>query len=192
MTFGYRLTVVSFVLAFGLFTSGKVDAADPAKAEGDGQFARPVIDLGVVVSDLDRAMKFYTEAIGFTKVGEFSVNADFCRDAGLTDSHELNIQVLALDGDEQGTKLKLMHLPGVKSKRGDHKFIHSQLGFSYLTIFVKDSDAALARLKKAGVKPVAKDQVRVPLKTPVPMFLTVVADPDGNLVELVGPQPKKN
>ena len=128
-------------------------------------------------------------SLDWKRIGEFAVGADFCRDTGLTDNHELKIQVLALDGDSSATNVKLMELPGVKSKPGNHKFIHSQLGFSYLTFYVNDIDAASARMKAAGVSAAGKEQVRVPLQTPVPMYLTLVADPDGNLVELVGPKP---
>jgi catechol 2,3-dioxygenase-like lactoylglutathione lyase family enzyme len=62
------------------------------------------------------------------------------------------------------------------------------LGFSYLTIVVNDTNAALARLKKAGVKPIAKTPVELPKNLAPGVFLTVVRDPDGNLVELVGPK----
>ena len=38
------------------------------------------------------------------------------------------------------------------NKPSDNATIHSQLGFSYLTIFVNDTNSATARLKAAGVK----------------------------------------
>jgi catechol 2,3-dioxygenase-like lactoylglutathione lyase family enzyme len=147
------------------------------------------MDLGIVVSDLNASLKFYTEVVGLTKTGSFSVGADFCREVGLTDSHDLNIQVLSPNGDTDGTGVKLMELPGVTSHKADQRFIHSQLGFSYLSFFVTDIDAASARMKAAGVTAVAKERVRIPLETPVPMYLTLVADPDGNLIELIGPKP---
>lgn len=152
-------------------------------------FTNNKVDLGIVVSDLDRSLKFYTEVIGLTHSSEFSVPEDFCTQAGLTDGHALNnIQVLTPNGDVQGTGVKLMQLKGVDSKKADHSFVHSTLGYSYLTFHVSNIDDALARLKAAGVKPAGEDQVRVPLETPVPLYLTLVADPDGNLIELVGPK----
>jgi catechol 2,3-dioxygenase-like lactoylglutathione lyase family enzyme len=147
-----------------------------------------VIDLGVVVSDVDASVKFYTEAIGFKEVDGFKVPAGFAKDAGLTDDKPLDIRVLQLGDDENATKLKLMQLPGVKSKKSDNRFIHSQLGISYLTIFVVDTAKALDRLEKAGVKPLAKGPVGLPEPLPQGVFLTVVRDPDGNLIELVGPK----
>jgi catechol 2,3-dioxygenase-like lactoylglutathione lyase family enzyme len=163
--------------------------AGAATHKADDAFSDATMDLGIVVSDLDRSIKFYTEVVGLTRTGEFFVGKDFCTDAGLTDGQDLSIQVLAPNGDVDGTNVKLMQVPGVKSKTSDESFVHSTLGFSYLTFYVSDMDAASARMKAAAVKPHGKDQVRVPLQTPVPMYLTVIADPDGNLIELVGPRP---
>ena len=171
----------ALLLLTGSHTSGT--AADAKKHD----FARGTIDLGVVVSDVKKAVTFYTNAIGFKEAPGFSVGADFCADAGLTDHQKLDIHVLVLDDGETATKLKLMEVPGVKSKLSDTTFIHSQLGYSYLTIYVADANAALARLKRAGVKPLAKGPVPLPPDLPPGLALTVVRDPDGNLIELIGP-----
>lgn len=152
------------------------------------EFAATTIDLGVVVSDVDKAVAFYTKAIGFKEVEGFSVPADFAGDAGLTDNQALDIRVLVLGDDETATKLKLMTVPGVSSKKGDNAFIHSQRGYSYITVMINDTTAALERLKKAGVKPLAKGPVALPKPLPQGVYLTVVRDPDGNIVELVGPK----
>jgi predicted enzyme related to lactoylglutathione lyase len=71
-----------------------------------------------------------------------------------------------------------------KSKMSDQTYITSSLGFSYLTIHVNSTKAALERLKKAGVKVLAKGPALIP---GTKVALTVVKDPDGNFVELVGP-----
>jgi catechol 2,3-dioxygenase-like lactoylglutathione lyase family enzyme len=80
-----------------------------------------------------------------------------------------------------------MEVPGVRSKKSDNTFIHSQLGYSYITIRIKDTEAAVQRLKKAGVKPEGKGPAALPKSLGEGVFLTVVKDPDGNIVELVGP-----
>lgn len=153
-----------------------------------GQFARGTIDLGVVTSDVERAVKFYTEAIGFKEIEGFTVDADFCTKAGLTDHQKLDIRVLVLDDGESATRLKLMEVPGVDSKKADNSFIHAQLGYSYLTIYVADGAATQQRLARAGVKPLAEGPVPLPPGLPPGMALTVVRDPDGNLIELIGPR----
>jgi uncharacterized protein (TIGR03067 family) len=151
------------------------------------EFSRGTIDLGMVTSNVARSVKFYTEAIGFQEIQGFSVDAQLCADAGLTDHKSLDIRVLVLEDNPAATRLKLMSLPGVESKTSDNAFIHSQLGFRYLTIYVSDGNAALERLKRAGVKPLVKGPVKLPEALGPGMTLSVVRDPDGNLVELIGP-----
>lgn len=177
-----------FALVLICAVAGVLTAVRATVQAEESDFSRNVIDLGIVVSDVDAAVKFYTEAIGFKEAGGFKVPADFAKDAGLTDEKPLDIRVLQLGDDENATKLKLMQLPGVKSKKSDNRFIHSQLGISYLTIFVEDTAKALKRLEKANVKPLANSPVGLPEPLPQGVFLTVVRDPDGNLVELVGPK----
>jgi catechol 2,3-dioxygenase-like lactoylglutathione lyase family enzyme len=157
-------------------------AAEPAT------FPRTTIDLGTVVSDLDRSIRFYTEGIGFRVLEGFAVDAEIAAAAGLTDSKPLSIRVLALGDGPDATKLKLMQVAGTTPRAGDNEFIHSHTGFRYLTIMVADTDAALARLAKLGVKPIARSPVALPAALAPGMHLTCVRDPDGNVVELIGPR----
>jgi lactoylglutathione lyase len=155
----------------------------------DSAFPRTTIDLGCVVSDLDASVRFYTEGVGFEELNGFEVPAALATDAGLTDGKPLAVRVLVLGEGESATKLKLMQVAGTAPRTGDTEFIHSHTGFRYLTIFVADTDAALARLAKLGVKPLAKGPVALPESlAPTGMRLTCVRDPDGNLVELIGPR----
>ena len=156
-----------------------------------GDFMGATIDLGCVASDINASVKFYTEAIGFKVAGGFKVPSAFAESAGLTASKELDIKVLTLGGaeGEEATKLKLMQVKGSGGK-ADQSHIDSTLGYSYITIFVKDTDKAMARLKRAGVKPIAKGPVTLPKNLDPSLSLTIVRDPDGNFVELVGPKPK--
>jgi catechol 2,3-dioxygenase-like lactoylglutathione lyase family enzyme len=151
-------------------------------------FSRPVIDLGLVTSDVNKTVAFYTQAIGFTEQKGFAVPGEFSKDAGLTDGQGLDIRVLTLGSGSDATRLKVMQISGANSKPSDNANIGSQLGFRYLTIFVNDTAAALARLEKAGVKPIAKTPIAIPPSIAEGIFLTIVRDPDGNLVELVGPK----
>lgn len=155
------------------------------------EFIEPTIDVGCVVNNIEASVKFYTEAIGFKVTGGFKVPSGFAKSAGLTEGTELDIKVLTLGGaeEEEATKLKLMQVKGSGGK-ADQSYIDSTLGFSYITIFVKDTDNALARLKKAGIKPIAKGPVTLPNNLDPSLSLTIVKDPDGNFVELVGPKPK--
>ena len=152
------------------------------------EFPRATIDLGCVVTDLEKSVRFYTEGIGFREGTGFEVPAALATDAGLTDARPLSIRVLVLGDGEDATKLKLMQVAGTLPRTGDTDFIHSHTGFRYLTIMVADTDAALARLAALGVKPIAQGPVALPDSLAPGMHLTCVRDPDGNLVELLGPR----
>jgi catechol 2,3-dioxygenase-like lactoylglutathione lyase family enzyme len=181
-----RWTLCALVTLVSCVGGGlSTQAADAGKSD----FARSTIDLGVVVSDLAKSAKFYTEVIGFQEAPGFTVSAEFCADAGLTDKKALNIRVLVLGDGDSATKLKLMEVPGVSTKKSDNAFIHSQTGYRYLTIYVADGEAVSGRLKKAGVKPLAKGPVSLPAGLPGNLALIVVRDPDGNLIELIMPKP---
>lgn len=158
-----------------------------AQAE-DGAFSRTTIDLGVVVSDVEKSMAFYKDALGFEHAGSFKVPAPFASEVGLTEQQPFEVQIMVLGKGENATKLKLMEFPNVKSKKVDHKTIHTSLGYSYLTIFVTDLNASLERAKKAGVSPIAQGPVDIPENIAPGISLAIVRDPDGNLIELVGPR----
>lgn len=151
------------------------------------EFLRTTIDVGMVVSDLEKSAKFYTDVVGFREVPGFEVPGPMAADAGLTSGQMLKVRVFVLGDGPEATKIKLMQLTDPAQRTGDNQFIHSHTGFRYLTIFVKDMQAAVTRLQKAGVKPLAKSPVDLPETTaPGGLALTCFRDPDGNLIEFVG------
>jgi len=159
-----------------------------AGAAGTGgtkaDFARTTIDIGIVVSDVEKAAQFYKNALGFTEMPGFDVSKEMGGDSGLCDYQAFSVRVLAPADEASATRIKIMEFPEAPGKKVDNKFINSSLGFSYLTIFVSDTTAAVERAKKAGV---------VPVKEPYQLgggnsYLTLLRDPDGNIIELVGPR----
>jgi len=156
----------------------------PTAQAQDASFAKTTIDFGVVVSDLDASLKFYTEVVGFERAGNFTVSPEVANNAGLTQvSAPLTIEMLKLGKDKTATTLKLMHIPGAKKPANDT--IHASLGMSYMTIFVTDTTSALERAAKHGAKPLKKGPVDLGGGK---NYLTLLLDPDGNFVELVGPK----
>jgi len=150
---------------------------------GKPEFAKTTIDIGVVVSDVDKAARFYTEAIGFAEGGSFDVSAPMARDTGLTDSKPFKVRMFRLGKEPTATTLKIMQIPEAGSKPVDNQYIGSSLGLRYLTVLVTDLSKTLERLKQHGVAPV---------KPPYRLsggnnHLILVKDPDGNIIELIGP-----
>ncbi len=167
--------VVAWALAGVLMI--KIARSDSGKPE----FSRTTIDIGLVVSDVEKAAKFYTQALGFTETGSFDVAAQMASDTGLTDNKPFTVRTFALAKQPTATNLKIMQIPG--SKTVDNQNIGSSLGFRYLTVFVTDLAKVVERLKQQGIAPV---------KPPYPLSgssnrLALVKDPDGNIIELIGP-----
>jgi len=171
--------LLSWIVAFSV---GAIAVADSPK------FSTNVIDIGLVVSDVEKSAKFYTEALGFKELPGFEVPGDFAKDAGLTGGAGLKIRMLALGEGENTTKLKLVEVVGVKSPKAATEVFESQTGYRYITLHVADTTAAVEQLEKAGVKTLAKTPIGLPKNLPQGVFLTCVKDPDGNFVELVGPK----
>jgi len=172
-----------FLLMTVILTASLLFPGCGATDDEKGAIARTTIDVGVVVSDVEKSAQFYKNALGFTEVQGFDVPADMASGSGLTDNHPFHVRVMVLGDEPTATKIKLMEFPQAPGRKVDNQFIHSSLGFSYLTIYVSDTTAALQRAQKAGVVPVKKPyRIRQGEN-----FLTLVRDPDGNIIELVGP-----
>jgi catechol 2,3-dioxygenase-like lactoylglutathione lyase family enzyme len=173
------IIMTTLCLSACIFITG-AGGTDRPKSE----FTSTTIDLGIVVSNVEKSAQFYKNALGFTEVPGFNVSKEMAGDSGLVDYHAFRVRVLVL-GDEPGaTKIKIMEFPDAPGKKVDNEFINSSLGYSYLTIFVSDTTAAVERAQRAGVRPVKK-----PYQIGGQNFyLTLLKDPDGNIVELVGPK----
>lgn len=159
-------------------------------AAGEKAFSRPSIDIGVVVADMQQSLTFYSNAIGFREIEGFSMPGRLAQDIGLTSGKPLSVRVLVLDEEKCAAKLKLIEIPHAENdvKNEPEPVVESRQGFQYITIFVSDIDRAMERLKQAGVEPASDGPVQLGHESPAEVFVMLVYDPDGNLVELVGPR----
>jgi catechol 2,3-dioxygenase-like lactoylglutathione lyase family enzyme len=153
-----------------------------------GPYARTTIDLGTVVSDLEKSATWYTEVLGMQEQPGFDVPGEFAGKVGLSNKLPFKVRVFTLGEGETATKLKLMEFKSSPGARVDQTYIHSSYGFRYLTLFVNDIEASVKRAVDHGAKPIAEGMVGLPEGFPEGVYLAVVRDPDGNFVELVGPK----
>ncbi|MBZ0258905.1 VOC family protein, partial [bacterium] len=58
------------------------------------EFTSKVIQIGMIVSDLDASVKFYTDVVGLTEQPGFDVDGDFGKRSGLTDGTAFSVKVL--------------------------------------------------------------------------------------------------
>jgi catechol 2,3-dioxygenase-like lactoylglutathione lyase family enzyme len=165
---------IVFIIALTLLISSTTLA--------QSEFSSGLIGVGVVTSDLEKSLDFYLNVIGMTKVGEFDVDAEFGKNSGLTDGVPFHVDILKLEDSEGANQWKIMSF----GKGGSHpipKYIHDDTGMQYITIMVKSLDPFLKRIKKHKVKLLGD--------TPIPLgpdqHFVLVQDPDGSIVELIGP-----
>jgi lactoylglutathione lyase len=153
-------------------------------ADTTNEFRKPTIDLGMFVKDANRTAQFLTNAIGFRELPGFSVPGAMGKKIGLVDEQPFSVRVFALDDVDSATRIKVLSFPKAEGKQPDQAFVHSSFGFRYLTIYVRDMDRALARLKAAGVTLLGE----TPLDLGGGTIIAAFKDPDGNFYELIGPR----
>lgn len=149
---------------------------------GTSEFSSAVYGVGVVVSDLNKSIDFYTGVIGMKVVSSFDIDADFSKTSGLTGGIPFSVKVLKLEDIPGANVWKLISF---EKEAGHPKPAHIQddTGMQYITLHVKQLSPFLDRIKKHGVKLLGE--------TPVPMdserHFALIQDPDGTFIELIGP-----
>lgn len=146
------------------------------------EFSNPSISIGVVVADLQKSIDFYTNVIGMTKTGGFSVDGVKAKELGLTDGRKIDVTVLKLINSEQSTEWKLMSF-GQKATHPTQKYMHNDNGIQYVTIFVRHLNPIIDRLKNNKVKILSG----TPSVLGENRNFILVQDPDGTFIELIGP-----
>ena len=125
--------------------------------------AKDAIDIGVIVSDIDKSLAFYRDLLGVPKTQELPTPIGTIHRLGYGQ-----------------TDLKLVVPPdGKKPGRGELGF-DSQLGYRYITFRIQNLSEICQRLEREGV------EFEIPEQEILPgVHIAMVKDPDGNLVEFV-------
>jgi len=114
--------------------------------------------VAVVTTDVQRAAKFYTEALGFREVGR------------LETSHSGTLIFLGLGG----TTVELFG--GGKPGSGDT----GEVGYRHIALAVDDADAEYERLKAMGV-----EFTMEPATVESGLRIAFLKDPDGSPIEIM-------
>jgi len=168
------LTAITVIVSV-VFFSFSVREAD--------EFSSGTISVGVIVTDLEKSVDFYTKVVGMTKTGGFAVNEEFSKQSGLTGGLPFEVTVLKLENSDQATEWKLMSFD--KNAAHPHsKFIQDDTGVQYITIFITSMKPFLERI--------AKNNVSILSETPTLLedgrHFVLIQDPDGTFIELIGPE----
>jgi catechol 2,3-dioxygenase-like lactoylglutathione lyase family enzyme len=139
---------------------------------------RRLSHLGLCVSDLERALAFYRDGLGFAEVSRLRFE-----DAGtrkLLGLPGARLEAVYLRRD--GLTLELLHFPtpGTHLARGPRPM--NQVGLTHLSFLVADLEAALAKLRALGASVLDETRLGGAAAGPRAIFVT---DPDGTRVELV-------
>ena len=154
--------------------------SEPVNAQND--FTSKTIDIGVIVSDLDESVDFYTEVVGMKQAREFSVDKTMAKESGLSNGVPFDVKVLTLGSGKEATEFKLMSF-GDRASTQHNNYIYDHTGVQYITINVKDLSPIVERVKAHDVTMRGNS----PVKLGENNYLLLIRDPDGTFVELIGP-----
>ncbi len=136
---------------------------------------RPVLDVGLVVRDFEKALAFYRDKLGLVPTRQVSMDAETAKRAGIGSS-AFDIQYMQL-GDAN-LKLVRFKTPPPASPPG----AEGAAGFRYVTLWVKDIQKTCDEWRAKGVEFLSE-----PIRRTPEIQMVFLKDPDGNLIEVLGP-----
>jgi len=159
-----------------------IACADLSHAQSE--FSSATIGIGVVVSDLEKSLDFYINVIGFKKVGGFEVDEDFATRSGLTGGPPITVTTLKLEDETEATQWKVISF-GKDAPDPLPRYIQDIVGMRFITINVNDLSPFLKRIRKHKVELLG--DTPIPLGSSGEKHFVMVSDPNGILIELIGP-----
>jgi catechol 2,3-dioxygenase-like lactoylglutathione lyase family enzyme len=174
-----KFTLLTVVL---LLTLPSYPQSSQQVQPASSHFTSKLINLGVVVSDLDRSIDFYTNVIGMVKAYNFTINSEFSKRSGLADGDSASVTVLKLENSPEANEWKLMSF-GKKATHPKQKFVKDDTGVQYITINVKALKPIIDRLKQRNIPLLGSTPTRLNTNS----RFVLVQDPDGTFIELIGP-----
>jgi lactoylglutathione lyase len=126
--------------------------------------------VGLTVADLDAAAAWYQDVFGLSR--ELDLRVD-----------PLELDIAMLIHPTYGYRVELLHRPGsvAGAKPADPAQAALSQGYGHIAFDVADMEAAFTRAVDRGARP-----VMTPQPSPEPgVRMAFVADPEGNLVELL-------
>ena len=140
--------------------------------------------LGICVSDLERSLAFYRDALGFAVESELSVDGE--PSETLLRLRPVKLRAVYLVRD--GVRIELLHYASPGHAGDGSPRAMNQLGLTHLSFRVDDLAAAAARLETHGARVLPDTRIDNELLRAKALFAT---DPDGTLIELVETRPRQ-
>jgi catechol 2,3-dioxygenase-like lactoylglutathione lyase family enzyme len=184
---------LSIAAAVALFAAGLAHAQPPAGQPaapptagpaptglivGSGNFFSPI------VADLDKALAFYRDGLGFETTGapgEATGTAPLMSMFGLPPEAKLRYQIARPPASRTG--VEIVEVSGAGGKPLDRSL--QDPGAFMLIVLVRDIDAALVKVKAVGAPVLTRGGMAMTVPGGAhPARMAVVKDPDGHFVEL--------
>ncbi len=134
--------------------------------------------IGICVSDWERSLRFYRDALGFKYLSELQVAGEPIN----TLLRLENVELRALYLERDGTRIELLHYASPGHDGAAQPRPMNQLGLTHLSLRVDNLAATLETLKQAGAHVLEQTHIDIPAFDAAAIFVT---DPDGTLIELV-------
>ncbi|TAK45890.1 MAG: VOC family protein [Saprospiraceae bacterium] len=149
----------------------------------NGEFEHGTIQIGVVVSDFEKSLDFYTNVLGMTKTGGFLIDKEFGKRSGLTGGESFEVAILKLVDSPHATEWKLMSF-GQLANHPLPVHIQDDTGVQYVTVFVKSMKPFLERFEHHHIATLGD----TPTTLADGRKFVLIQDPDGTFIELIGPE----
>jgi catechol 2,3-dioxygenase-like lactoylglutathione lyase family enzyme len=138
------------------------------------------LEVGLVVRDLDRMLRFYVDVLGCTEVRRADIPAALSRAIATAPEGYVNVWLRTPNGEV----IKLVRPPSAPVLPGAAAYSSERGGFAYLTFYCSDLAGILAKALANG----ALERSDAAARTGAfGVKLVFFADPEGNVVELVEP-----
>jgi catechol 2,3-dioxygenase-like lactoylglutathione lyase family enzyme len=133
--------------------------------------------IGIGVSDLARSRRFYCEGLGFAFEHDLAVAGE--PTDTLLRLRDTDLHAIYLTRD--GVRIELLHFASPSAPPHRQRAMN-EVGLTHLSFRVADIDAAFAAVRTTGGRVLEETVIRFPEMQVAAGF---VADPDGQLIELV-------
>jgi extradiol dioxygenase family protein len=105
--------------------------------------------VGIVVSNIDSALKFYCDVLGLHIQGKTHEKDDVI--SQLLDYKNVELKTIKLSADDNSTRIELLEFKNPKSKKLNTISLYD-IGFTHIALTVENLDALYERLKKYNIE----------------------------------------
>jgi catechol 2,3-dioxygenase-like lactoylglutathione lyase family enzyme len=136
--------------------------------------------VGICVSDLERSLRFYCEALGFVAADAHDVGDTFAR---LMELEHVELRSQFLRGPD-GERVELLAFRAPQAHGERRRRPLNQVGLTHLCFRVRDIDEVAERIQRLGGEVHAQTRTSLGGPGSAPDFV-YCSDPDGTRIELM-------